>query len=602
VSTSLVEEDMSMRTHEDRTSEVSPLLVLVVLTALAVLPLACSQETGKQPAAGAESPQTRADKVETEPSQKEARIEGFEQRDAGLESPFLTQSTADASPGALTRYLAKRGRGESRIGGPGHGPDATLQQTKQELQQNAGPGAPLLEVRSQILEGDVLSARATLEDHERTHPVDCQLRAWLIWLDIDQYQWEDARLRLRAAGCPQTEEERGRWALLEVLLARSEGDAEGLVRRLQGLGERSALFPEDQELDSTLRWRHLEGYTFPLETTVEVGLGGTSNAFAISPVDAARRDALASMVVRPSIAFQLRAPERRVTPAVEARAWALGIATPEARSRSNATISLRAGAWLGRRPRLRPLFAFAHEEVLLNLPDRSRYAAANRLEAELNCGRRLTLLAGVGRRTFFTDAWRTRREGDGAAILGLSAFGRPLLLAGAFRLFSADRAVHDQVGATLTAATDVPVRPGLSARLVAAAGFDDFPRSGGVDGIIAFGTPDRRRDLLVRISAGLWRRLSDNVVAGATYDFARRWSTADTPGVRFYPFVDHRVLVALRFERGGNPWRQPGREAPGHVPLPYDDLERPSVVLDDLVRRLLRQQDELSEDCGCVLP
>jgi hypothetical protein len=593
---------MTMRTLEDRTLEVRPLLILVVLTAPVVLPLACSQEAGKPPAAEAESLQTRADKTETEPSQTEAQIEELEQRDAELESPLLTESTADASPGALIRHLDKTGEERSALDGEVADLDATRQQTKQELQQDARGGAPLLEVRSQILEGDVLIARATLEDHERTHPVDCQLRAWLIWIDIEQYRWEDARLRLRAAGCPQTEEERGRWALLEVLLARSEGDTKGFVRRLEGLGERSALFPEDRELDTTLRWRHLEGFTFPLETRIEVGLGGTSNAFAISPVDAARRDALASAVVRPSIAFQLRAPERRVTPVVEARAWGLGIATQEARSRSNGTISLRAGARFGRRPRLRPLFAFAHEEVLLNLPDRSRYAAANRLEAELNCGRRLTLLAGVGRRTFFTDPWRTRREGDGAAILGLTAFGRPLLLAGAFRLFSADRAVHDQVGATLTAATDVPVRPGLSARLVAAAGFDDFPRSGGVDGIIAFGTADRRRDLLVRLSAGLWRRLSDHVVAGATYDFARRWSTADTPGVRFYPYVDHRVLVALRFERGGNPWRRHGREAPGHVPLPYGDVERPSVVLDDLVRRLLRQQDELSEDCGCVVP
>jgi hypothetical protein len=563
-----------MRTPVDRrTSEGSPLLILVFLTASAFLPLACSQEAGNQPAAETES------------------------------RSLPTHDTVDVSREAPTRNLDNEGK-EGRTASKGQFTDfkATLQQTQQRLQQNAGRRAPLLEVRSQILEGDVLSARVTLESRERTHAIDCQVRAWLIWIDIEQHQWEDARLRLRAPGCPQTDEEHSRWALLEALLARSEGDTEGLVRRLEGLGERSAFFPEDQELDTTLRWRHLEGYTFPLETMVEVGFGGTSNAFAISPVDAARRDALASAVVRPSIALQLRAPARRVTPTVEARAWGLGIAAQEARSRSHATISLTAGAWFGRRPRLRPLFAFAHEEVLLNLPDRSRYAAANRLEAELSPGRRLTLFAGVGRRTFFTDPWRTRREGDGAAILGLTAFGRPLLLAGAFRFFSADRAVHDQVGATLTAATDVPVRPGLSARLVAAGGFDDFPHSGGADGIIAFGTSDRRRDLLFRLSAGLWQRLSDSVVAGATYDFARRWSTADTPGVRYYPYVDHRMLVTLRFERGGNPWRRPGRKPPGHVPLPYDDLERPSVVLDDLVRRLLRHQDELSEDCGCVVP
>jgi hypothetical protein len=466
----------------------------------------------------------------------------------------------------------------------------------------AGLAAPLPAVRSQILEGDVLSARAALEDYERSHAVDCQVRAWLIWIDIEQFQWEEVRRRLRAEGCPLTEQERGRWALLEALLARAEGDAEEVERRLRLAGERSALLPEDRDLDATLRWRHLDGYTFPLETMIEVGLGGTSNAFAASPVDAARREAAGSAVVQPSFALQLRAPEGRVTPVLGARVWGLGIGSDEARNRSNATLTLRAGAWFGERPGLRPLFSFVHEEVLLNLPDRSRYAAANRLETELTCGRRLTLLAGAGRRVFFTDDWRTRRELNGGAILGLTALGRPFMLAGAFRCFSANRSAHDQVGATITAATDVPVRPGLSARLVAAGAFDDFPHSGGVDGTIAFGTPDRRRDVLVRLSAGLWWRLQDNVVAGVTYDFGRRWSTADTPGVRYYPYVDHRVLVALRLERGGNPWRRAEPEPTGHVPLPYADLERPSVVLDDLVRRQLRQQDELSEGCACVVP
>jgi hypothetical protein len=137
---------------------------------------------------------------------------------------------------------------------------------------------------------------------------------------------------------------------------------------------------------------------------------------------------------------------------------------------------------------------------------------------------------------------------------------------------------------------------------VAAGAFDDFPHSGGPDGLLAFGTLDRRRDVLLRLSAGLWRRLSDTVVVGATYDFARRWSTADTGGIRYYPYVDHRLLVALRFEKGGNPWRSSGEAPPGHVALPYADLERPAVVLDDLVRGLLRQQDELTEDCGCLVP
>jgi hypothetical protein len=91
-------------------------------------------------------------------------------------------------------------------------------------------------------------------------------------------------------------------------------------------------------------------------------------------------------------------------------------------------------------------------------------------------------------------------------------------------------------------------------------------------------------------------------VAGVTYDFARRWSTADAADIRYYPYVDHRLMLSLRFEAGGNPWRRRARMTPGHVRLPYGEVEHPPVLLDDLVRGLLRQQDELSGDCGSVPP
>jgi hypothetical protein len=146
------------------------------------------------------------------------------------------------------------------------------------------------------------------------------------------------------------------------------------------------------------------------------------------------------------------------------------------------------------------------------------------------------------------------------------------------------------------------MRASLRARLALSGAFDDFPRSGGADGLVAFGTTERRRDVAVRLSAGLWRPLHTHAAIGLTYELARRWSTADSPGLRYYPYVEHRLLVALRVGDGGNPWRARSWEAPGRVALPWQDLEEWSVLRDDPVRQLLRREEDLGADCGCIVP
>ena len=159
------------------------------------------------------------------------------------------------------------------------------------------------------------------------------------------------------------------------------------------------------------------------------------------------------------------------------------------------------------------------------------------------------------------------------------------------------------VGGTLTAATELPLRAGLRGRFVVSGSIDDFPHSGGLDGLAAFGTTERRRDVTVRVSAGLWHPLSAVAALGLTYELGRRWSTADTPGLRYYPYVAQRLLVSLRFAAGGNPWRARGRTgAPDRVELPYRDVGGWSVLWDDQLRRLLREEEDLGADCGCTVP
>ena len=304
--------------------------------------------------------------------------------------------------------------------------------------------------------------------------------------------------------------------------------------------------------------------------------------------------------MRPDLRLDLRAPEGSITPSLELGARGYGISNPEAREVSHADLSVAAALRFGRGGWL-PTVRYRHDELLLDAAG-GRYSAANEAEVEVSPSRAFTLYGGGGHRVFFTDDWRTRTEWNLAALGATNLLNRPVVVGGAFRYYRAHRDVHDQVGGTLTAAGELPLSTSLRARLAVSGAFDDFPRSGGPDGLIAFGTTDRRRDVTLRLSAGLWHPLGARAALGLTYELARRWSTADNGVLRYYPYADHRVLASLRFGDGGNPWRVRSAKAPGRVALPYRDLGEESVLWDNQVRRLLRQEEDLTADCGCLVP
>ena len=455
-------------------------------------------------------------------------------------------------------------------------------------------------VERSLAEENWPAALSRIEEAAAAHPEDCTVRAWLAWIEIESGRGDPAESRLASAGCPVGPEDRGRWALLRALGAERRDDADAVRSALREVDERQPLWPEDHALVRRLSGRHREGYTLPLEARAEIALGATSNAFAMSPTDAARREAPASGVARPDLRLDLRAPEGSLTPSLELGARGYGIANTDAREVSHADLSVAVAVRFGRDGWL-PTVRYLHDELLLDAAG-GRYSAANEAEVEVSPSRAFTLYGGVGHRVFFTDDWRTRTEWNLAGLFGTGLLNRPVVLGGAFRYYRAHRDVHDQVGGTLTAAGELPLRTSLRARLAVSGGYDDFPRSGGTDGLIAFGTTDRRRDVTLRLSAGIWRPLGARAALGLTYELARRWSTADNGILRYYPYVDHRVLVSLRVGDGGNPWRPRRPEVPGRVALPWRDVGPQSVLWDDQMRRLLRQEEDLAADCGCIVP
>jgi hypothetical protein len=349
----------------------------------------------------------------------------------------------------------------------------------------AGPSEDALRAaRRSLAEEDWPAARARLEEAAAAHPEDCAVRAWLAWFEIESGRMDAAETLLGAGGCPVALEDRGRWALLRALGAERRDDARAVRDSLLAVGERQPLWPEDRAVVRTLSGRRLEGYTLPLEVRGEVALGATSNAFATSPTDAARREAPGSGVARPDLRFDLRAPEAGLTPSLELGARGYGISSPEAREQSHAELSVAAAVRLGRGG-LRPTVRYRHDELLFDAAG-GRYSAANEAEVELSPSGALTVVGGFGHRVFFTDDWRTRTEWNLAGLGATSLRHRPLVLGGAFRYYRAHRDVYDQVGGTLTAGGELPLRAALRARLAVSGAFDDFPRSGGVDGLVAF--------------------------------------------------------------------------------------------------------------------
>ncbi len=465
----------------------------------------------------------------------------------------------------------------------------------------ASPGNDALAAVAQALsQGDVLAARSRLARAAAEQPDDCAVRGWLAWFEIETGGWGSAQAQLDLPGCPLLPEDRGRWALLRALAADRRDEDARAGEALRSLGESQPLWPEDRRLAHTLSARHLPGYTAPLEVRADGARGATSNAFASSPIDSAGLETPASAILRPGLQIRARTPAAAITPSLEIVARGHGFSAASARELSHAVVSAAGGLRLGR-GRVGPTLRYRHEELLLDASG-GRYAASDRGELEVEPLRHLTLLGGAGRRTFFEDDWRTRTEWELAGFLVTRLARWPLVVGAALRCFDARRTVHDQIGGTLSAASELPVRAELRARLAVSLSYDVFPRSGGRDGLVAFGTEAKRRDATLRLSGELWRPLTARAAVALRYELSHRSSTADASGLRYYPYSDHRLLVLVRVGHGGNPWRARSAQDAGRPQLPYRGLGEFQVMWDDEMRQLLRQEEDLASDCGCTVP
>jgi len=469
----------------------------------------------------------------------------------------------------------------------------------QEHPDEAGWAALL--ARAYLADSNPFWAQRTLQQALDRNPDDCGLRARLAWLHIGQGDLDLAREVLDREGCPDDEVQRGRWFLLRAFMADAKEDPQApwLVDEVQDV---DALYPEDARLHRHLRDKLRPGWIQPLHLSLETELGYTSNARAGSPTDPST-EGEGSLLGRMDLFGRFVWPlSGSVRPTLDTGLKGHGLVAEEARNLSYLELAARPGVILGGGyPRL--LVGYKADYLVLNQDTelRRRFYEGHRGELEFET-ETLTAFAGAGRRIFHENG-RSRWELDGGLGASLALFDRlHLLLALSLRGYQAVGDPYDLLGATALAVGRLRVGPGLIVRLGLTVSVDGYPNSGGERGKAAYGTDSKRLDVLTKASAGLWGPSWGGLRAGLSYELSWRDSTVDeSNSIESYDYIEHRVLLGLRWAFDLNPWAPRVVEPEGHVPIDYGLGAAGGLGMDEeRIQDLLRQDEAARRGSSCV--
>lgn len=458
------------------------------------------------------------------------------------------------------------------------------------------PALPLLLSRAYLLEGNLFWAESTLRAALVRRPDDAETRSWLVLVHLRQGDPELAKNVLAAGPPPREGPGRSRRALLGAYLADLEGDDPGGLSLLSGIGRSTPVYPEDHRAFSALGLRLDPWRIEPLSGELELAAGATSNALAGAPTDPGGQgtgSGLADGTVRLRFAPRLSSSIRAV---VELDGEGHLLADEEYRELSSLLLGGRVGglATLGR---YRALAAWRAEVLHLDQSP-SLYSEAHRGEVEIESTAGGLLFGGAGHRVY-RDERRTRNEWDfglGGPLRVVK--GAPAVIGATLRGATARSEAYDLLGASLALAVRFPLPGGVWARLSGSGSWDDYLHSGGPEGLLVFGTTERRRDLTGKATLGIWLPAWRGLRVGLEGQLSRRDSTADErPGFDF-DYTEARARLLVRVGFGADPSAPPAVSPPGHVPLEWGlgpgEASEAEKIID-----LLRQDEELRRGSSC---
>jgi len=437
-------------------------------------------------------------------------------------------------------------------------------------------------------------ALRVLNDWLTRHPDDCEAALWLSWAYLQQGSLDDARAALEEAACPNDGPPAARRHLLRSMIDRHGEASEEAGESLDLAYDAPETFPEDREAVARLKSQHDPWYMPPLSWRLELWGGWTSNAQAGSPKDPAQKTDDAGSAFGNFSAWLRFAPNFNfwLRPALEADARMLGYASKAGRDFSYLLLSGRPGLLFGG-SRWSVLAAYRFESLLLAGGDRYQagplwFYQAHRGEVEASPWPWLTFFFGAGQRQF-REMGRDRIEIDGGLGGGYRVV-KDLNLMGALsgRWQDAENDAYDLYGGSLLFSLEYFLPYRMSLRGGFSTNIEYYPRSAGY-----FDTA-KRRDILLKPTAGFWSPALKGLRAGLVYEFANRFSTADP-----YAYTDHRVMVKLVWPFSLDPWL-PEAEAPAdHAPLDWG-LHGESEGGGERIQDLLRQDEAIQRGSSCV--
>ena len=457
----------------------------------------------------------------------------------------------------------------------------------------------LLLARAYLLEDNLFWAeRIVVRAHERW-PEDPDFRAWLAAIHLRQGDPELVVHDLDPDLDPPTDPQRARWRLLDASRARLMNESVEEAATRDRLFAIEKLWPEDRQVWAGLMLSSDPWWSSALSGTLDLGAGRTSNALAGSPTDPGSTGD-PSNLLRAELRSRFIPPVHgRAKPVIDLDILGNGLLNEDYRDLSTLLTGLRIGGLIDSATH-RWDFGYRAEVVLID-QELSLFSEAHRLEAELEWTRGQAAFAGFGHRSY-RDERRTRWEGDLGYGTPIGATGRfPVLLGATLRLADAQSPAYDQIGLSAAASSTIPLGPRTTLRVGLAAIWDDYPHSGGEEGLHVFGTEEKRRDILGRIAVALWVPGWRNLRPGVELRYTKRNSTADqTPGFDF-SYDEWRATIWLRWTFAADPWAPRIVTDPDHVPLEWG-LDDRGTVDQESILDLLRRDEELRRGSSCSIP
>jgi len=507
-----------------------------------------------------------------------------------LTMPIASGARAEAAPAsAETAAIIGRARDLRKSG---HGSTAI------ELLKRARKLAPDDEALAVFLawtywaQGNRVWALRTAVEFTQSHALACDARTASIWFYVQLADLAQAEALLSEPGCEELPEDRARFALLRVALARqlNRPVADQVARAQSG-----RLYPEDAPLLEELLERNEPG-RLPLVTTrLDLAAGWTSNGLAGSPVDVTspvgdRGSAVVAVDGRARVVYPAL---RAVRPVVSAQLKLFELFGSAARDLSYEQPTFRAGLLLGTTaPTL--LVSYALDAVRLQAGDRYAegpmwFSEAHRIEWEARFGAHWMYFGGSGYR-WFRDMARSRADIEQGLISSWSVGPRlELLVAFSGRWQRAHADAYNLIGGTAISELNWALGAGTNFRWTLSASADYYPDSRNYFPRSAAA----RRDLLERSVTGVWYTVAPNWQVVPSYELTTRASTSEP-----YSFVDHRVLVRIVWNFDTNQYALVDRES--RIPAEWSDRRRNRARDDARIQDLVRQDDSVKRGSSCL--